>query len=269
MCCCACAGPRCSCNHLWPHRLFPPLCRKGSAGRQLRRGRAPGRVPASWFVAEKLACLGGMCTIGVVRVDVIAFVLCFCRMAWVGMDLKAHPIPTHAVGWLPPASSAALGLILMALGTYRDGEPTVLGSGAKAEEGFISLGMCLQWLHSLQIPLAVGTSCCSSLTVLARSFAETPSFHSFTSVFLPALAALLRDGENLEDLMKLSPEELLLRWANFHLENAGWHKINNFSTDIKVLRPLLATRVWEKAWELPGLCLHVSMRSLMQRQDLS
>lgn len=157
----------------------------------------------------------------------------------------------------------------MAYNTYRDGAPTALGSGAKAEEGFISLGMCLQWLHSLQIPLAVGTSCCSSLTVLAQSFAETPSFHSFTSVFLPALAALLRDGENLEDLMKLSPEELLLRWANFHLENAGWHKINNFSTDIKVLRPLLATRVWEKAWELPGLCLHVSMRPLMQRQDLS
>uniref|UniRef100_A0A669BNS3 Plastin-3 n=1 Tax=Oreochromis niloticus TaxID=8128 RepID=A0A669BNS3_ORENI len=48
-----------------------------------------------------------------------------------------------------------------------------------------------------------------------------------------ALAALLRDGETLEDLMKLSPEELLLRWANFHLENAGQKKINNFSSDIK------------------------------------
>uniref|UniRef100_A0A8C8I672 Plastin-3 n=1 Tax=Oncorhynchus tshawytscha TaxID=74940 RepID=A0A8C8I672_ONCTS len=48
-----------------------------------------------------------------------------------------------------------------------------------------------------------------------------------------ALAALLRDGETLEDLMKLSPEELLLRWANFHLENAGWEKISNFSLDIK------------------------------------
>lgn len=33
--------------------------------------------------------------------------------------------------------------------------------------------------------------------------------------------------------MKLSPEELLLRWANFHLENSGWQKINNFSADIK------------------------------------
>ncbi|KAJ8372583.1 hypothetical protein AAFF_G00281270 [Aldrovandia affinis] len=48
-----------------------------------------------------------------------------------------------------------------------------------------------------------------------------------------ALAALLREGETLEDLMKLSPEELLLRWANFHLDNAGWSKINNFSSDIK------------------------------------
>uniref|UniRef100_A0AAR2KIV3 Uncharacterized protein n=1 Tax=Pygocentrus nattereri TaxID=42514 RepID=A0AAR2KIV3_PYGNA len=48
-----------------------------------------------------------------------------------------------------------------------------------------------------------------------------------------ALIALLRDGENLEDLMKLSPEELLLRWANYHLEQAGCSKINNFSSDIK------------------------------------
>ena len=50
----------------------------------------------------------------------------------------------------------------------------------------------------------------------------------------PALIALLREGENLEDLMKLSPEDLLLRWANYHLENAGCTKISNFSTDIKV-----------------------------------
>jgi len=49
-----------------------------------------------------------------------------------------------------------------------------------------------------------------------------------------ALAALLRDGETLEDLMKLSPEELLLRWANFHLNNAGIEPISNLSSDIKV-----------------------------------
>lgn len=62
-----------------------------------------------------------------------------------------------------------------------------------------------------------------------------PPVHACFCVLLPsALAALLREGETLEDLMKLSPEELLLRWANFHLENAGWHKINNFSSEIKV-----------------------------------
>lgn len=54
-----------------------------------------------------------------------------------------------------------------------------------------------------------------------------------------ALVALLRDGESLEDLMKLSPEELLLRWANYHLEDSGYGKINNFSSDIKVITRLL------------------------------
>lgn len=54
--------------------------------------------------------------------------------------------------------------------------------------------------------------------------------------FGAALIALLRDGESLEDLMKLSPEELLLRWVNYHLEEAGCGKINNFSSDIKVNR---------------------------------
>lgn len=58
--------------------------------------------------------------------------------------------------------------------------------------------------------------------------------------FFPCLAliALLREGESLEDLMKLSPEELLLRWANYHLENAGCNKVNNFSSDIKVWETL-------------------------------
>ncbi|KAF6730949.1 Plastin-3 [Oryzias melastigma] len=47
-----------------------------------------------------------------------------------------------------------------------------------------------------------------------------------------AIAALLQDGESLEALMKLSPEELLLRWVNFHLKTVGM-TITNFSADIK------------------------------------
>ncbi|XP_057705894.1 plastin-3-like isoform X2 [Corythoichthys intestinalis] len=47
-----------------------------------------------------------------------------------------------------------------------------------------------------------------------------------------AIAALLDEGEGLEELMKLSPEELLLRWANFHLKKVGI-TLTNFSGDIK------------------------------------
>lgn len=53
-------------------------------------------------------------------------------------------------------------------------------------------------------------------------------------VFLhTAIAALLEEGESLEELMKLSPEELLLRWVNFHLKKSGM-SITNFSGDVKV-----------------------------------
>ena len=46
--------------------------------------------------------------------------------------------------------------------------------------------------------------------------------------------ALLNPGEQLSDLLKLSPEQLLLRWFNYHLKAAGYDKkITNFSKDVK------------------------------------
>ncbi|XP_066564967.1 plastin-1 [Amia ocellicauda] len=48
-----------------------------------------------------------------------------------------------------------------------------------------------------------------------------------------ALIALLGEGEDLEQLLSMSPEELLLRWVNYHLNNAGWQPIGNFTEDIK------------------------------------
>lgn len=47
------------------------------------------------------------------------------------------------------------------------------------------------------------------------------------------LICLLTDGEQLDHLMSLSPEDLLLRWVNYHLRNAGTQTISNFSEDIK------------------------------------
>lgn len=50
----------------------------------------------------------------------------------------------------------------------------------------------------------------------------------------PELAHLLEEGETLEDLMKLSPDKLLLRWFNYHLAEAGHdRRVNNFSGDLK------------------------------------
>lgn len=37
----------------------------------------------------------------------------------------------------------------------------------------------------------------------------------------PGLTTLLTSGEGIEDLIKLSPEAILLRWVNHHLEKAG------------------------------------------------
>jgi plastin-1 len=50
----------------------------------------------------------------------------------------------------------------------------------------------------------------------------------------PELIRLLKEGESLNDLLKLHPEDLLLRWFNYHLTNAGYDKkITNFGNDIK------------------------------------
>lgn len=51
----------------------------------------------------------------------------------------------------------------------------------------------------------------------------------------PGLVLLLRDGETKEDLLKLTKEELLLRWMNYHLERSAYSgkEVKNFSADIK------------------------------------
>jgi len=51
---------------------------------------------------------------------------------------------------------------------------------------------------------------------------------------VPGLARLLEDGETLEDLMALPIEQILLRWMNYHLKNAGHpRRVTNFGKDIK------------------------------------
>lgn len=50
----------------------------------------------------------------------------------------------------------------------------------------------------------------------------------------PELYRLLEDDETLEQFLRLPPEQILLRWFNYHLKNAGWQRrVTNFSSDVK------------------------------------
>ncbi|MCP9265646.1 Plsi protein [Dirofilaria immitis] len=50
---------------------------------------------------------------------------------------------------------------------------------------------------------------------------------------VPGLFRLLQESETLDDLRKLSPEQILIRWVNYHLAKAGVdRKLTNFTTDI-------------------------------------
>ncbi|KAL7415132.1 calponin homology domain-containing protein [Mrakia frigida] len=49
----------------------------------------------------------------------------------------------------------------------------------------------------------------------------------------PELYRLLDDGETLEEFLRLPPDQILLRWFNFHLKAANWpRRVNNFSKDV-------------------------------------
>ncbi|KAI4307935.1 hypothetical protein L6164_031059 [Bauhinia variegata] len=50
----------------------------------------------------------------------------------------------------------------------------------------------------------------------------------------PQLVELVDDSQEVEELLSLSPEKVLLKWLNFHLEKGGYKKpVKNFSSDLK------------------------------------
>jgi len=51
--------------------------------------------------------------------------------------------------------------------------------------------------------------------------------------FHPELYRLLEEDETLEDFLKLPPDQILLRWFNYHLKAANWkRRVKNFSKDV-------------------------------------
>lgn len=59
-------------------------------------------------------------------------------------------------------------------------------------------------------------------------------FNKITLQNVPGLIELLGQHEDPAELLKMSPEQILLRWFNYQLEKAGSNRrVNNFGKDIK------------------------------------
>ena len=105
----------------------------------------------------------------------------------------------------------------------------------------------------------------------------------------PELYRLLEDDETLEQFLRLPPEQILLRWFNYHLKNAKWDKkyvtfpvvygaalicsrVSNFSTDVKegdnytVLLNQLAPNICSRS-PLQTRDLHQRAEEVLQNAD--
>jgi plastin-3 len=59
-------------------------------------------------------------------------------------------------------------------------------------------------------------------------------FNQITLEHCPGLVQLVGENEEMSDLLRLSPENILIRWVNYQLEKAGSdRRIHNFTSDIK------------------------------------
>ncbi|XP_018608868.1 plastin-1 [Scleropages formosus] len=84
-----------------------------------------------------------------------------------------------------------------------------------------------------------------------------------------ALIALLGEGEEMDDLLSSSPEDLLLRWVNFHLANAGWQPISNFGDHIKDSKAYfhLLNQIAPKGGSENELKIEIDMSGFSERDD--
>ena len=50
----------------------------------------------------------------------------------------------------------------------------------------------------------------------------------------PEIVKLKNMDEDLEDFMALKPEDFIVRWINYHMEQGGYpNRIKNITTDLK------------------------------------
>ena len=56
------------------------------------------------------------------------------------------------------------------------------------------------------------------IVLIVHGIFQKQLFEGINVQELPSLAALLRDGEDINDLLRMAPTEILMRWVNHQLE---------------------------------------------------
>merc|ERR1719342_1249029 len=113
------------------------------------------------------------------------------------------------------------------LGIFKQHENLTLARNSASAVGCVIIGIDSHTLNSSQGKkwLVLG---------LVWQLIKMYLFKQITISQVPGLVNLLMEGEELSELMKLSPEQLLLRWVNYQLDKAGSaRRATNFSSDIK------------------------------------
>jgi plastin-1 len=75
------------------------------------------------------------------------------------------------------------------------------------------------------------------VTLIFPFVAEIVEILLFTRVslrFHPELRMIIEPTEDIQSFSSLLPEDILLRWFNFHLKEAKKNQIANFTGDLKV-----------------------------------
>uniref|UniRef100_A0A914CZH0 Calponin-homology (CH) domain-containing protein n=1 Tax=Acrobeloides nanus TaxID=290746 RepID=A0A914CZH0_9BILA len=95
-------------------------------------------------------------------------------------------------------------------------------------------------------------------------------FNQIDLVHVPGLFHLLHEGETLDDLRHLLPEEILIRWVNYHLEKSRVdRRLTNFTSDItdSVIYTHLIHQIAPSGARVTLAPLHVNVHDKRQRAN--
>ena len=112
----------------------------------------------------------------------------------------------------------------MPLSVYKIDENLMLAKSAAQSIGIKTVNIHVENIRTMKENIVLG---------LIWQIIHLATIEKINLKECPHLFRLKNENEDVSDLIKLPPEQLLLRWLNFHLKNAGSErKAGNFGKDL-------------------------------------